>query len=123
MKDTIAEQLAAGQRHLDSRLDRSGPGDCSKPVLGASNIHYEIAERTHGIAYGGIGVFHLLARRIGLIDAIDKGLHLLKIHQPYTESDHVLNIAYSLFHMTLHSFIGPVTLIGVLVYRQDSPYG
>jgi hypothetical protein len=95
VKDTIAEQLAAGQRQLDSRLDRSGLGDCSKPVLGASNIHYEIAERVHGIAFGGIGAFHLLARRIGLIDAIDKRLHLLKIHQPYTESDHVLNIAYN----------------------------
>jgi hypothetical protein len=31
--------------------------------------------------------------------------------------------AYSLFHMTLHSFIGPVTLIGVVVFRQDAPYG
>jgi hypothetical protein len=30
---------------------------------------------------------------------------------------------YSLFHMTLHSFIGPVTLIGVVVFRQDAPYG
>jgi len=61
----------------------------------ASNIHYEIAERVHGIAYGGIGALHLLARRIGLIDAIDKRLHLLKIHLPYHESDHVLNIAYN----------------------------
>jgi hypothetical protein len=31
--------------------------------------------------------------------------------------------SYSLFHMTLHSFIGPVTLIGVVVFRQDAPYG
>jgi hypothetical protein len=30
---------------------------------------------------------------------------------------------YSLFHMTLHSFSGPVTLIGVVVFRQDAPYG
>ena len=34
------------------------------------------------MAYGGIGAVHLLARRIGLIDAIDQGLHLLKIHLP-----------------------------------------
>src|SRR6202048_4942961 len=65
------------------------------PVFTASNIRYEIADRDRGIAHGGIGAFHLLARRIGLIDAIDKNLHLLKIHLPYHESDHVLNFAYN----------------------------
>jgi hypothetical protein len=39
---------------------------------------------------------HLLARRTGLIEAIDRDLHLLKVHLPYHESDHVLNIAYNL---------------------------
>lgn len=61
----------------------------------ASNIHYEIAERSRGLAHGGIGAFHLLARQIGLIDAIDDRLHVLKIHLPYHESDHVLNLAYN----------------------------
>jgi hypothetical protein len=61
----------------------------------ASNIHYEIGERQRGLAHGGIGAMHLLARRIGLIDAIDRRLHLLKIHLPYHESDHVLNLAYN----------------------------
>jgi len=36
-----------------------------------------------------------MARKIGLIDAIDRELHLLKVHLPYHESDHVLNIAYN----------------------------
>ena len=61
----------------------------------ACNIHYEIAARTHGMCHGGIGAFHLLARKLGLIDAIDRRLHLLKIHLPYHESDHVLNLAYN----------------------------
>ena len=61
----------------------------------ASNIHYEIADRTRGIAHGGIGAIHALARQLGLIDAIDRRLHLLKIHLPYHESDHVLNLAYN----------------------------
>ncbi len=61
----------------------------------ASNIHYEIRRPHRGIAHGGIGAIHLLARRIGLIDAIDDELHLLKIHLPYHESDHVLNLAYN----------------------------
>jgi hypothetical protein len=61
----------------------------------AANIHYEIADRTRGLAHGGIGAIHLLARRIGLVDAINENLHLLKIHLPYHESDHVLNLAYN----------------------------
>jgi hypothetical protein len=61
----------------------------------ASNIHYEIADRTRGTAHGGIGAIHALARQIGLIDALDDRLHLLKIHLPFHESDHVLNFAYN----------------------------
>src|SRR5262245_39688666 len=61
----------------------------------ASHIHYEIADRTRGIASGGIGAFHALARAVGLIDAIDDRLHLLKFHLPYHESDHVLTFAYN----------------------------
>jgi Transposase DDE domain group 1 len=61
----------------------------------ASNIHYEIADRVRGIGSGGIGAIHALARQVGLIDAIDKRLHLLKFHFPYHESDHVLTFAYN----------------------------
>lgn len=61
----------------------------------ATAIHYEIADRARGIASGGIGAIHALARQIGLIDAIDRRLHLLKFHFPYHESDHVLTFAYN----------------------------
>ena len=65
-------------------------------MITASNIHYELSDRTRAISPGGIGAIHLMARRIGLIDDIDENLHLLKRHLPYHESDHVLNIAYNL---------------------------
>jgi hypothetical protein len=91
----IRQQLARRKRRLLRRLDKTRLGDTSQPVLAARNIHYEVAERVQGIAHGGIGAFHLLARRIGLIDAIDRNLQLLKFPLPYHESDHVLNIAYN----------------------------
>ncbi len=62
----------------------------------ASNIHYEIADRTRATAHGGIGAMHLLVRKLGLDQAIDQYLGLLKINLPYHDSDHVLNIAYNL---------------------------
>jgi hypothetical protein len=61
----------------------------------ARNIHYEIGNRQRGLSHGGIGAIHALARQIGLIDAIDQRLQLLKIHLPFHESDHVLNFAYN----------------------------
>src|SRR5262245_51931322 len=61
----------------------------------ATNIHYELADRTQGLIYGGLGAIHALAKQIGLIDAIDDRLHLLKFHFPYHESDHVLTFAYN----------------------------
>ena len=65
-------------------------------MMTASNIHYEVAKRSRGIGCGGIGAMHLLAGNTGLIEAIDEKLHLLKVHKPYHESDHVLNIAYNI---------------------------
>jgi len=59
------------------------------------NVRYEVAERTRGLACGGIGLMHELVRQSGLAEAVDDRLHLLKIHLPYHESDHVLNIAYN----------------------------
>jgi Transposase DDE domain group 1 len=65
-------------------------------MMTASNIHYEIADRTRAIAPGGIGAIHLMAQKLGLVHDVNENLHLLKRHLPYFESDHVLNIAYNL---------------------------
>ncbi len=51
-------------------------------MMAASNIHYEIGEKTRGIAPGGIGAIHLLAQKIGLVRDIDEGLHLLELERP-----------------------------------------
>jgi Transposase DDE domain group 1 len=67
----------------------------SRPMFAAGNITHEIAGRTRAIAHGGIGSIHLLASKTGLIQTIDRELQLLKVHLPYHESDHVLNIAYN----------------------------
>jgi hypothetical protein len=65
-------------------------------MMTASNIHYELADRVHGLSPGGIGAIHLLAQRIGLIRDLDASVHVLKRHLPYHESDHILNIAYNI---------------------------
>jgi hypothetical protein len=93
---TIRRQLAARKRRILRRIENKPGVEGQQPMMSASNIHYEIAEKTRAISPGGIGAIHLMARKIGLIDDIDRDLHLLKRHLPYHESDHVLNIAYNL---------------------------
>ncbi len=36
-----------------------------------------------------------LVKKLGVADEVDSSLHLLAVHKPYYESDHVLNIAYN----------------------------
>ena len=65
-------------------------------MLKASNIRYEMAERTGAMNCGGIGAMHLMVQRLGLVEDIDANLELLKVHLPYHESDHVLNLTYNI---------------------------
>jgi hypothetical protein len=83
------------KRRIQRRLDKTDLRGCSQPLFTARNIHYETSTRIRGINHGGIGTFHTLARQLGLIEAIDAKLHVLQIHLPYHESDHVLNLAYN----------------------------
>jgi hypothetical protein len=91
----IRRQLQKRKRRIRRRLDKTKMSRVDEPMFRARNIHYEMSERDRGTAHGGIGVFHKLVRWLKLAETIDKHLHLLKIHLPYHESDHVLNIAYN----------------------------
>jgi len=84
-------------------------------MLTAANIHYEIADRSRATVHGGIGAIHLLVKQLGLDQAINDGLGLLKVHLPYHESDHVLNIAYNLL-------AGGTCLEHLELLRSDEAY-
>jgi hypothetical protein len=93
---SVHRTLNRRKRRILRRIENQPGVERRQPMMTASNIRYEIAEKVRGVAPGGIGAIHLLARKLGLVHDIDQGLHLLKRHLPYHESDHVLNIAYNL---------------------------
>ena len=95
MNASIRRKLAARNRRIKKRLDPAKTGD-KCPVISASNIQYEIADRTRAISAGGIGAIHQMVKRLELDKAINERLNVLKLYSPYSESDHVLNIAYNL---------------------------
>ncbi len=95
MNAKIRRQLQARKRRIEKRLDKSRfDGPC--PMISASNIHYEIADKTRATASGGIGLVHKMVKVLGLDESINRHLDLFKIYLPYSESDHVLNIAYNI---------------------------
>lgn len=95
MNHTTRQKWLRRKRRIEKRLRPRTFHARQRPMFAARNVCYEMADRTRAIGCGGIGVVHLLARKVGLIEAIDQDLHLLKVHLPYHESDHVLNIAYN----------------------------
>jgi len=88
--------LCNRKRRIERRLDPERRwSEQPAPMLSASNIHFEMAERGQAVNYGGIGAIHLMGQRLGLAEEIDGRVKLLKRHLPYHESDHVLNLAYN----------------------------
>jgi len=95
VKRKIRRRIATRKRKIEDQLAAAVVPNFGKPVLRGAAIRYELAERIQGISCGGIGAMQQLVKKVGLAEQIDRHLHLLKIHMPYHESDHVLNIAYN----------------------------
>ena len=115
MKKNNNKILAKRKRKIKKRLKRKQWKNQLAPMFSASNIHYEIDGRHKGIADGGIGAVHLMNKKLGFIEDIDRVLHLLKRHLPYHESDHVLNIAYNVV-------AGGTRLEDIELQRQDEAW-
>ena len=72
MNTKIRKQIERRKRRIARRLDKNDNRGCDRPIMTASNIHYEIADRTRATAHGGIGAIHLLVQKLGLDQAIDR---------------------------------------------------
>jgi hypothetical protein len=96
VKRSYRKILRNRKNRIARRLAPKAWEDQPRPMLKASNIHYEMAARIQGMNCGGIGGMHLMVQRLGLVEDINEHVKLLKVHLPYHESDHVLNIGYNL---------------------------
>ena len=115
MKRIVQRKLAQRKRRIIKRLANALKQDGEQPTLKPTNIVYELGERTRAISHGGIGAVKLLCQTLGLAQRIDRKLHLLKIHLPYHESDHVLNLAFN-------PLCGGQTLDDIEFRRNDEVY-
>lgn len=86
-----------------------------RPEFSASGIAYELAERCRAIPCGGIGAIMRLVQDVGLVDALNERLGVLKVARPYQDSDHVLNIAFNLL-------CGGSVLEDIEIRRNDAAF-
>ena len=115
MKAKQREILAQREKDIQARLERKAFPAQSEPMLKGVNLTYEVAGRTRAIGTGGIGVFHKLVERVGLIDALNEGVQVFKRHLPYFESDHILNLSYNVL-------AGGTCLEDIVLLRRDETY-
>jgi len=107
---------ARRRRRVAARHRQAGHwGEQSGPMLTSGKISYEIGGNVEATPFGGVFAMHRLVTRLGLVKAIDAELKLLKIHLPYHESDHVLNLAYNVL-------TGGTRLEDIDRLRNDVPY-
>jgi Transposase DDE domain group 1 len=95
VKKIVRQRLGVEKKRIEQRLKAAVAVNHGGAMLRGGNIQYEIAGKANGIAHGGMGAVQRVVRRIGLAEAIDGNVSVLKFHKPYHESDHVLNIAYN----------------------------
>jgi Transposase DDE domain group 1 len=99
VKRRICEKLRKHQRRVEAHVRRRRERrqlktrSYGEPVIATRSRTYDLSERSRGISCGGVPLLLRMAQRIGLVDAIDRRVKVLKLWLPYRESDHVLNFA------------------------------
>jgi hypothetical protein len=107
---------ARRRRRVAARHARAGHwGRQTSPMFGSGSVAYEIGGNVDATCFGGVAAVHRLVTKLGLPDRINELVPLLKVHLPYHESDHVLNLAYNVL-------CGGTRLQDIERLRHDTAY-
>ena len=71
--------------------------ETSGRVTRLPRLHLEVAERSTVTPYGGLALTSAFLKRFRVAEEIDARVHVLKLHLPFFESDHVLAQALNLY--------------------------
>ena len=108
--------VARRRRKVAARHARAGRwGARAAPMFTTGKVGYEVGANIEATCFGGVAAVHRLITRLGLVETIDADLELLKLHLPYHESDHVLNLAYNVL-------CGGLRLEDIERLRHDTAY-
>jgi hypothetical protein len=114
--DQSRRNAARRRRKVAARHGRAGHwGVRPVPMLTTGKVGYEVGGNVDATCFGGVAAVHRLVTKLGLVERIDERLELLKLHLPYHESDHVLNLAYNVM-------CGGTRLEDIERLRHDTAY-
>lgn len=94
MKTKLRQQLARRKRQLKKRLDKLQRQEQSRIRCG--NVKYELSEKQQAVHCGGLGMITQVVKQTDLRDRLNQAAPVFKVHAPYDEADHILNIAFNL---------------------------
>ena len=95
MNARLRRQCRQRKHRLLKRIDKK-QGEFRTPMIKPPRSSYELAEKQQAVACGGLGMIMDLVRQTGLRDEINQAAPVFKLHAPYDEADHVLNISLNL---------------------------
>ena len=84
-------------------------------MLRCPKTKLELSEKTKAVNCGGLTLVQQIVRQVGLAESINRHCPILKVHLPYTEADHVLNIVYNIL-------AGGTCLEHIELRRNDEAY-
>lgn len=114
MNAKVRQQLLKRNRKIRRRIDKR-EGIFQSPAIRATTTKFELSEKVQAISCGGIGVIMQMVKQLDLRKHINKAAPILKLHLPYDEADHVLNIAMNLL-------AGGTCLEHIELRRTDEAY-
>ncbi|MFM9959779.1 MAG: IS1380 family transposase, partial [Planctomycetaceae bacterium] len=114
MKLNLLRRLSRRERRVEQRIDKANWSGQS-PMIAPPTIQYELADRVQAMNAGGLGVVQQLVKQLGLAEIINRRCPIFKFRLPYSEADHVLNIAFNLL-------AGGTCLEHLELRRKDEAY-
>ena len=114
MKLNLLQKLSRRERRATQRIDKANWSG-QTPMIAPPAIQYELADRVQATNAGGLGVIQQMVKQLGLTESINRICPIFKMHLPYSEADHVLNIAYNLL-------AGGTCLEHLELRRKDEAY-
>lgn len=95
MQISLQRKLSRRERRVMQRIDPANWSGRS-PMIAPPAIQYELSDRVQATTAGGLGVMQALVKQLDLAQTINRTCPIFKLRLPYSEADHVLNIAYNL---------------------------
>ena len=114
MKSNLLQKLSRRERRVMNRIDKANWSGQS-PMIDPPAIQYELADRVQAINAGGLGVILQMVKQLGLAESINRICPIFRMHLPYSEADHVLNMACNLL-------VGGTCLEHLELRRKDEAY-